>query len=351
MSMKSKVGLLVGAALMLCSVSAFADPTAKIEPGLAVPATQPQDNRFDPGFAASGALLFGLTPAIDLGASVGAMALPSKTPSTTEAGGVWGFGPTLRVKRPHDWTNNTSEGWEAVSPWADGTVQYVRTGGLDRAGMALAVGASVPTDDTRVLWVGPFLRFQDVFQDQTPGYDSRNSKTLILGLSFEFDPASQARPDPVVPQQPTRAVDHTTVVVSVDPPTETPTVVAAAPDFSWSVKKVQFEWDSSALDDTAKALLDAAAATLSSLPPTAVAVQLDGHASSEGQVEHNNVLSQSRADAVVDYLVSKGVARAMLTAKGFGSSVPVATNKTNAGRVLNRRVEFELTFTVSNGSK
>jgi OOP family OmpA-OmpF porin len=54
----------------------------------------------------------------------------------------------------------------------------------------------------------------------------------------------------------------------------------------------------------------------------------------------NKKLSQDRADAVKDYIVGKGIAAKRLTATGFGSDKPIATNKTATGRQQNRRVEF-----------
>jgi outer membrane protein OmpA-like peptidoglycan-associated protein len=51
-------------------------------------------------------------------------------------------------------------------------------------------------------------------------------------------------------------------------------------------------------------------------------------------------LSEKRAASVRDYLVSQGVNDASITAQGFGKSRPVATNDTNEGRALNRRVEL-----------
>jgi outer membrane protein OmpA-like peptidoglycan-associated protein len=52
------------------------------------------------------------------------------------------------------------------------------------------------------------------------------------------------------------------------------------------------------------------------------------------------VLSQNRAEAVKKYLVSKGVAPASLTARGYGEENPVADNATESGRAANRRVEL-----------
>jgi hypothetical protein len=54
-------------------------------------------------------------------------------------------------------------------------------------------------------------------------------------------------------------------------------------------------------------------------------------------------LSQRRADAVKEYLATKGVNPSTLTAKGFGKSDPIASNKTAEGRAENRRVAFRIT--------
>jgi OOP family OmpA-OmpF porin len=72
------------------------------------------------------------------------------------------------------------------------------------------------------------------------------------------------------------------------------------------------------------------------------AVSLRGHADSRGRYKYNWVLSDNRAISVRDYLVSKGVKENRIVTTPYGSTVPVATNKTPEGRQKNRRVEIEL---------
>jgi outer membrane protein OmpA-like peptidoglycan-associated protein len=72
------------------------------------------------------------------------------------------------------------------------------------------------------------------------------------------------------------------------------------------------------------------------------AVSLRGHADSIGKYKYNWVLSDKRAISVKDYLVSKGIKEDRIVTTPFGSTVPIATNKTPAGRQKNRRVEIEL---------
>ena len=71
-------------------------------------------------------------------------------------------------------------------------------------------------------------------------------------------------------------------------------------------------------------------------------IEISGHTDNTGSATINETLSQSRAEAVVTYLTSKGIASSRLTAKGYGSSKPVAPNNTDDGRQLNRRTEFEI---------
>ncbi|MCI5055576.1 MAG: OmpA family protein, partial [Flavobacteriales bacterium] len=71
-------------------------------------------------------------------------------------------------------------------------------------------------------------------------------------------------------------------------------------------------------------------------------IELSGHTDNTGSESLNKKLSQSRADAVKQYLVKKGISASRLTAKGYGSSKPVDTNKTVEGRQNNRRTEFEI---------
>ncbi|HVI43136.1 MAG TPA: OmpA family protein, partial [Anaerovoracaceae bacterium] len=112
---------------------------------------------------------------------------------------------------------------------------------------------------------------------------------------------------------------------------------------------VQFAVDSYKLDATAKALLDHVASKIKSATKVSDIV-VEGHASSDGPLAHNNVLAQNRAKAVVDYLVSKGIDRSKLTAHGFGITRPVESNKTKTGRVSNRRAEVIVSCTVKVGS-
>jgi len=75
--------------------------------------------------------------------------------------------------------------------------------------------------------------------------------------------------------------------------------------------------------------------------PTAI-VEISAHTDRIGSYEYNINLSKRRAQAVVDYLINKGIDSKRLITKGYGFTKPVATNLTEEGRQLNRRVEFKI---------
>jgi outer membrane protein OmpA-like peptidoglycan-associated protein len=71
-------------------------------------------------------------------------------------------------------------------------------------------------------------------------------------------------------------------------------------------------------------------------------IEISGHTDNRGGAEHNQKLSENRAHAVVNYLVSKGIPVSRLEFKGYGMAKPVATNTTGEGRQQNRRTEFKV---------
>ena len=96
------------------------------------------------------------------------------------------------------------------------------------------------------------------------------------------------------------------------------------------------------IEATSKDLLDAVARIL--VNTTAITrLTIEGHTDTTGEPHANQPLSEERALAVKKYLESRGVSAERLESRGFGSSQPVDTNETEAGRAKNRRVEFKVT--------
>jgi hypothetical protein len=100
---------------------------------------------------------------------------------------------------------------------------------------------------------------------------------------------------------------------------------------------INFDFDSARLRSDSEPVLAQLFDGLHSDPEASIVIE--GHTSSEGTDGYNLELSQRRAQSVVDDLVGRGVASARIRAVGVGESRPLASNKDEAGRALNRRVE------------
>lgn len=101
---------------------------------------------------------------------------------------------------------------------------------------------------------------------------------------------------------------------------------------------VTFAFDSSELRPGAESVLNNVAATLRQNPN--VRVNIEGHTDAVGSNEYNLGLSQRRADSVRSYLMSRGISGDRMRTAGYGEERPVATNETDQGRAMNRRVEI-----------
>lgn len=329
LSVVAFLGVLCGTAVAQAQVS------VRLEPGLAIPMNFPQADKFTPGVAGDAKLDIDLTRWLDTGPSISELVMPSQSLSTNEAGTAFGIGWGGRLKRPHDlgtWNKINS-----ISPWVDADLQLIETGSLTRSAVFVGIGAEMPTSESRQLWVGPFARYMDVPENYHNGYYNQDLHELIVGLTFEFggrDQTPHAKPLAPLPPPPveTKKVENA--------PTPAPVPEEVAPKLD---QRVQFAFDSSVIRGSEESSL---AQVVFALKSGKYDATVEGYASSEGQLQHNMKLSQRRADAVVDYLVGKGVARDRLTAVGRGISNPVASNATEAGRVKNRRVEFTVSITL-----
>jgi len=106
-----------------------------------------------------------------------------------------------------------------------------------------------------------------------------------------------------------------------------------------SMSDILFETGQANLKQEAKDNLTEVAAILKTLLSDSN-VEIEGHSDSLGNAANNERLSQQRADAVLNHLVSRNVESTRLKAKGYGSAKPIAANATPEGRAKNRRVEL-----------
>lgn len=106
------------------------------------------------------------------------------------------------------------------------------------------------------------------------------------------------------------------------------------------LKNIFFDVNQFSIKETSQVELDNVVQLLKENPT--VQIQIGGHTDNVGAPADNLKLSENRAKAVVNYLVSKGIDAKRLSYKGFGETVPVADNKTEEGRAQNRRTELKV---------
>ncbi len=107
------------------------------------------------------------------------------------------------------------------------------------------------------------------------------------------------------------------------------------------LEQVQFDTGKSTIKPVSDALLDKVAAVFNAHPEIRK-VEVQGHTDNKGAPALNKTLSHNRAEAVKKALEKRGIAAIRLRAKGYGQDVPIADNNTDAGRALNRRVQFKV---------
>ena len=107
-----------------------------------------------------------------------------------------------------------------------------------------------------------------------------------------------------------------------------------------TLKNVLFASGSSYLNASARKSIDQLIRLMRQKPK--MRVEIAGHTDSAGSASANKSLSQKRADSVRSYILRQGIAPVRVTAKGYGESEPIASNRTKAGRKMNRRTEARI---------
>lgn len=106
-----------------------------------------------------------------------------------------------------------------------------------------------------------------------------------------------------------------------------------------AVNSITFDFGSDKIKSESYAYLDE---LLKVLKQAGAKIKVKGHTDNVGSETANLKLSQDRAKAVANYLVTHGVDKKMIQSEGFGSQIPLMPNDTEEGRAMNRRVEFEI---------
>jgi OOP family OmpA-OmpF porin len=106
----------------------------------------------------------------------------------------------------------------------------------------------------------------------------------------------------------------------------------------WEIGDALFDLDKDEIKAQYYPLLDQVVSVLNRHP--SLRIIIEGHTCSLGSAAYNQELSQKRAEAVKRYLTMKGISESRMSAVGYGETRPKASNDTEAGRMLNRRVQF-----------
>ena len=106
----------------------------------------------------------------------------------------------------------------------------------------------------------------------------------------------------------------------------------------WILPTVLFNTDKWNIDDFYHLALYEVAVIMKKNPD--VKIQFQGNADSRGGTKHNQMLSDNRAKAVMQYLMKKGIGKERLSTIGYAATSPVASNLTDEGMAKNRRTEL-----------
>lgn len=112
--------------------------------------------------------------------------------------------------------------------------------------------------------------------------------------------------------------------------------------FQRALQGIQFETGKAVIKKVSLPIMDAIVKVMVENPSYRLII--GGHTDNVGSDQTNTTLSKNRADAVANYLITKGIDPLRISATGYGETTPVDTNDTAAGRARNRRVEFKVEF-------
>lgn len=207
-------------------------------------------------------------------------------------------------------------------------------GRLSHSAPGFSVGAGIDFNVTDNVALGLFGRWNRVYMSPRPkdlgdgqAEDERRGEDIRwatggVTLTYSFVEAEEPPPPPPAPVARPAAPAGTDVKKK------------------FVLRGVNFDTDKSTIRPDARVILDEAVSTLKA--EGEVSIVVEGHTDSRASDTYNEALSERRAQAVADYLESRGIAKSRIQTEGFGESKPVATNDTAEGRAQNRRVELRV---------
>ena len=237
----------------------------------------------------------------------------------------------------------------------DPSIGEGHTYAMGQAGLGLMIQLGEKNNGAEKFTFRPEVKARYSLPKDNNPQDKYLDYVAMLGFQMSFGdprpqpapPVAEPPPAPMPPPPPPepKDTDGDGVIDDLDKCPGTPLGVAVDATGcprrgSATLKGVNFEFDSARLVGESRPVLDEVAADLKKYPR--LKVELQGYTDSKGSDAYNLKLSDQRAQAVREYLLSQGVGTQQLVSKGYGEADPVADNKTEEGRAENRRVVMQV---------
>lgn len=231
-----------------------------------------------------------------------------------------------------------------TSPFLTGGLQFTRISGQNNNRTHPTWGAHLGAGIRSMLSDNLALRLEGrvgrEYYQHLPGMKVAYTPVITLGLSYftggRRTPAERMAPAPCNCPAARVRVDTVRITAAAPPAPRPPIIIRD----TLVLEGIDFDYDKADLLPNDKDILDRVAVALLEPKWATVRFEVAGHTSGIGTPEYNLTLSQQRADAVVAYLVSKGVPSNRLTAHGYGEINPLYPNDSEGRNWRNRRVEL-----------
>jgi outer membrane protein OmpA-like peptidoglycan-associated protein len=199
------------------------------------------------------------------------------------------------------------------------------------------------------IFKNPSIFSPDFFVQPKSPMVKRGAGRLDIGLIKDVSVIRPKKPEPGEPPapEPQFVADEFVPepepepIFEPEPEDEPPPPPPPPPKKVFVVEGVNFLSGKADITDDSFANLMTVVRTMQEYPE--VSFKIVGHTDDQGRREANQTLSEARAKAVMDFLISRGISQSRLDYEGRGPDQPIATNKTAAGRAKNRRIEFQRT--------
>jgi OOP family OmpA-OmpF porin len=168
--------------------------------------------------------------------------------------------------------------------------------------------------------------------------------TALFGCSFSASASLNSEGKTVLKGKDAIMVSAVQPAEPEPPPPPPPPVIRKAKRVGKKIEineKVMFDYNKATIKVDSHALLNDVAAVIKENPKIQK-IRVEGHTDGDGNAKYNKKLSQQRADAVKDFLTKAGVSADVLESVGYGKEQPIGDNKTDEGKEMNRRVEFNI---------